>query len=162
HSGLGTWRIRGTHGGHDPIASGGRLMAVFAVLRRGLRTHLLSSVCPSWPLIRIAAFALPVVLAGSVAPTIAVRAQDALTDARRSRIDPSTPMLLEASELHYDFDRDIISAVGTVQIYYGEYTVEADRVDYDRRNARLVARGDVRMTEPDGNVITAQELTLSE
>ncbi len=137
-------------------------MAVFAVLRRGLRTHLLSSVCPSWPLIRIAAFALPVVLAGSVAPTIAVRAQDALTDALRSRIDPSTPMLLEASELHYDFDRDIISAVGTVQIYYGEYTVEADRVDYDRRNARLVARGDVRMTEPDGNVITAQELTLSE
>lgn len=73
-----------------------------------------------------------------------------------------TPLLLEATELRYDFDRDVISAVGNVQIYYGQYAVQAERVDFDRRNQTFTASGNVRMTEPDGNVVTADTLTLSE
>lgn len=89
-------------------------------------------------------------------------AQSELADSLGARVDEKEPLLLEADELRYDFKRDRISALGNVQIYYGGNTVEAKRVVFDRRNNRLRAEGDVRMTEPDGNVLYAQELDLSE
>ena len=76
--------------------------------------------------------------------------------------DPRSQMLLEATELRYDFDNDIVSAVGDVQIYYEGNTLEADRVTLDRKKARLYAIGNVRMTEPGGNVITTDSLELSD
>ncbi|MBA5776709.1 LPS-assembly protein LptD [Stappia sp. F7233] len=85
-----------------------------------------------------------------------------LLGALQKPADSNTPLLLEATELRYDFDRDVISAVGDVQIYYDNYAVEADRVDYDRRNSTLKASGNVRLTEPDGNVLTTQSITLSD
>ncbi|GGE97890.1 LPS-assembly protein LptD [Stappia taiwanensis] len=91
-----------------------------------------------------------------------VAAQSDLVDSLGARVDEKEPLLLEADELRYDFKRDRISALGNVQIYYGGNTVEAKRVVFDRRNNRLRAEGDVRMTEPDGNVLYAQELDLSE
>jgi LPS-assembly protein len=42
-----------------------------------------------------------------------------------------TPMLLQATEIHYDTNNKRVSAVGNVQIYYSGATVEADRVIYD-------------------------------
>jgi LPS-assembly protein len=89
-------------------------------------------------------------------------AQADLVNTLASQVDPADPLLLEANELRYDFDRDVISAVGNVQIYYGGNTVEADRVDFDRRNGRLRANGNVRLTEPDGNVLRAGSMDLSE
>ncbi|MBL6432263.1 MAG: LPS-assembly protein LptD, partial [Alphaproteobacteria bacterium] len=58
------------------------------------------------------------------------------------------------------FDR--ISAIGNVQIYYGGNTVEAERVVFDRRRNRLRAEGNVRLTEPNGNVLRAETMELSE
>lgn len=76
--------------------------------------------------------------------------------------DPQAQMLLEAGELQYDIDNDIVSAVGNVQIYYSDYTLEAERVTLDRAKSRLYAEGNVRMTEPDGNVVTANRMELSD
>ena len=90
------------------------------------------------------------------------RAQDNVLDALGTQVDPAEPLLLEATELRYDFDRDRISAIGNVQIYYGGNTVEAERVVFDRRNNRLRAEGNVRLTEPNGNVLRAETMELSE
>lgn len=104
-------------------------------------------------------------LALGIAVTLLPRpalAQGGAFDSLGAQVDPAEPLLLEADELRYDFDRDIISAVGNVQIYYGGNTVEAERVDFDRRNNRLRASGNVRLTEPTGNVLRAASMDLSE
>ncbi|MBO0346178.1 LPS-assembly protein LptD [Roseibium sp. CAU 1637] len=71
-------------------------------------------------------------------------------------------LLLEAAQLTYDFDRDVIVATGRVQIYYIGYTVDADQIVFDRGVGTLTARGNVVMVEPDGNVVQSHELTLTE
>ncbi|NVK34600.1 MAG: LPS-assembly protein LptD, partial [Rhodobacteraceae bacterium] len=76
--------------------------------------------------------------------------------------DQNAEMELEAAEITYDFDRDIIVATGSVEVLYDGYTVEATQIEFDRATQRLVARGNVIMTEPDGNIVRSNELTLSE
>ncbi|WP_172891559.1 LPS-assembly protein LptD [Cohaesibacter sp. ES.047] len=76
--------------------------------------------------------------------------------------DEQTRMLVEADQMVYDYDRERVSAVGNVQIYYGEYALQADKVAYDQGSARLVAEGNVRITEPDGNIVTANYVDITD
>ncbi|MEM6665009.1 MAG: LPS-assembly protein LptD [Pseudomonadota bacterium] len=77
-------------------------------------------------------------------------------------VDDNEQMLIEADELIYNNENETVTARGTVQIYYGPYTLQADEVTYDQRQARLQARGRVRVTEPDGNVIYAEVADLAD
>ncbi len=77
-------------------------------------------------------------------------------------VDNDEQMLVEADELIYDNVNDTVVAQGAVQIYYGPYTLQADRVVYDQPSRRIRAEGNVRVTEPDGNVIYADAADLSE
>ena len=56
-------------------------------------------------------------------------------------------MLVQATEINYDYANNRVAAVGNVQIYYGDSTLEADRVVYDQKTKRLHAEGNVRLTE---------------
>ena len=40
----------------------------------------------------------------------------------------NAPMLVQATEIRYDYTNNSVAAVGNVQIYYGGATVEADQV----------------------------------
>jgi LPS-assembly protein len=71
-------------------------------------------------------------------------------------------MLVQANEIHYDYSNERVSAVGNVQIYYNNSTVEADRVVYDQRTKRLHAQGNVRLTEPDGKITYGDILDLND
>jgi LPS-assembly protein len=73
-----------------------------------------------------------------------------------------TPMLLQALEIHYDYNNKRVSATGNVQIYYSGTTVEADKVIYDETTHRLQAEGNVRMTEPDGKITYSDLINLSD
>ncbi|MEJ8573366.1 LPS-assembly protein LptD [Microbaculum marinum] len=76
--------------------------------------------------------------------------------------DPDARMVLEADELIYDFDRNVVSAEGAVDIYYKGYTIESDRVEYDQNTGKVFARGHVKITQPDGNVIYAETTELTD
>ncbi len=78
------------------------------------------------------------------------------------KVDSSEPMLLQADEMIYDNDNARITAKGNVEIYYGNYTLLADQVVYNRATNTLAAQGNVRMKDPDGAVITADQLTLTD
>ena len=41
------------------------------------------------------------------------------------------PMLVQATEIKYDYTNNSVAAVGSVQIYYGGATIEADQVIYE-------------------------------
>ncbi|MTI17607.1 LPS-assembly protein LptD [Rhodobacteraceae bacterium RKSG542] len=100
--------------------------------------------------------------AGVLSATDPAYAQVNFEDAISQKVDTDQPMLLEARELQYDFDNDVVSAEGAVEIYFDDYTLQANKVVYDRKSGRFKAFGDVRMTEPDGNLIQAQSLDLSD
>lgn len=90
-------------------------------------------------------------------------AQGALSGADQlAADDPDARMLLEANELIYDFDNDVVSAEGDVEMYYQGYTLESDRVIYDQNTQRVFAQGNVRITEPDGNVVYADNVELTD
>jgi LPS-assembly protein len=75
---------------------------------------------------------------------------------------PNAQMLVQANEIKYDYNNELVSAVGNVQIYYNGATIEADKVVYDQRTKRLRAEGNARLTEPDGKVSYGQLLDLSD
>ncbi len=77
-------------------------------------------------------------------------------------IKSSEPMLLQADELIYENDNARVSAKGNVEVYYGDYTLLAERIVYNRNTNTLAAEGNVRMKDPDGAVITADQLTLTD
>jgi LPS-assembly protein len=55
-----------------------------------------------------------------------------------------------------------VVARGNVEIrYYGEILL-ADEVAYDRNNRKLLARGNVTLTEADGKVIQTDRLVLND
>jgi LPS-assembly protein len=71
-------------------------------------------------------------------------------------------MLVEAKELVYNRDKNTVSAVGDVQLYYQGKILEADRVTYDRANNRVYAEGNAKLTEPDGSVAYGDRFNLSD
>ena len=71
-------------------------------------------------------------------------------------------MLLQATEINYDYMNKRVSAVGNVQIYYSGSTLEADRVIYDETTKRLHAEGNVRLTEPNGQITYGELMNLSD
>ncbi len=72
------------------------------------------------------------------------------------------PMLVQATEIKYDYTNNTVSAVGNVQIYYNGATIEADEVTYDQKTKRLLAQGNVRLTEADGKITYGQVIDLTD
>ena len=71
-------------------------------------------------------------------------------------------MLVQATEVNYDYNNSRVAAVGSVQIYYNGATLEADKVIYDQKTKRLHAEGNVRLTDVDGKITYAHMLDLSD
>ncbi|MGC1279717.1 MAG: LPS-assembly protein LptD [Xanthobacteraceae bacterium] len=74
----------------------------------------------------------------------------------------NAPMLVQATEIRYDYTNNTVAAAGNVQIYYGGATIEADQVIYDQKTKRLRAQGNVRLTEADGKITYGQTIDLSD
>jgi LPS-assembly protein len=71
-------------------------------------------------------------------------------------------MLVQATEVHYDYANERVSAVGNVQIYFAGSTLEANKVIYDQKAKRLHAEGNVRLTEAEGQVTYGEIMELSD
>lgn len=71
-------------------------------------------------------------------------------------------MLVQATEVDYDYNNQRISAVGNVQMFYNGTSVEADKVIYDQKTKRLHAEGNIRMTDAEGKITYANILDLSD
>ena len=58
-------------------------------------------------------------------------------------IKSSEPMLLQADELIYENGNSRVTAKGNVEVYYGDYTLLAERIVYNRSTNTLAAEGKV-------------------
>ena len=81
---------------------------------------------------------------------------------------PPTPakndgqMLVQATEVDYDYNNQRVSAVGNVQMFYNGTSVEADKVIYDQKTKRLHAEGNIRLTDAQGKITYANLMDLSD
>lgn len=76
--------------------------------------------------------------------------------------DTNAPLLLQADELVYDHDRKTVAAVGGVQVDYSGNRMVADRLVYDQISHRLLAIGSVQIVQPDGTVVYADEIDVTD
>ncbi len=89
-------------------------------------------------------------------------AQPAPRAERTQRPAAGQQMLLQADQIVYDNDRQLVIADGNVQIFHDGYTVTARRITYNRQTRRLIADGEVRVVDPVGNVTTGQNADLTD
>lgn len=75
---------------------------------------------------------------------------------------PGAQMLVESDQLVYDYDNDTVAAVGNVKIYYGQYTLEAEKVTYLKGSGRLIATGAVKLTDPTGAVYYSEQFDITD
>ena len=78
------------------------------------------------------------------------------------KVPNDNQMLVQATEVDYDYNNSRVSAVGNVQLFYNGTSVEADRVIYDQKTKRLHAEGNIRMTDADGKITYAEIMDLSD
>jgi LPS-assembly protein len=71
-------------------------------------------------------------------------------------------MVVEADQVVYDDDVSTVTAIGNVHIYYKGNTLTARQVIYQRQAKRVIAEGDARLVDKDGNVLTSPRLDATE
>ncbi|WP_409334500.1 LPS-assembly protein LptD [Bradyrhizobium jicamae] len=135
-----------------------------AFRRRSLLRRRRSRVAAS-----LAALLGAIVIAGAldVATTTPASAQAFTYNPHHTRPVPPPPkndgqMLVQATEVDYDYNNQRISAVGSVQLFYNGTSVEADKVIYDQKTKRLHAEGNIRMTDAEGKITYANIMDLSD
>jgi LPS-assembly protein len=84
------------------------------------------------------------------------------TIAKQVNPDKNLPLLLQADDLVYDNKNNRVVAKGNVEVYYNNYTLLSDQIVYDRAANTLTAIGNVRIKEPDGSLINADRITLTD
>jgi len=123
-------------------------------MRRGFAermTHAMSIVCAG------------LVLVGAVQlVTLSARAQQSLIEQSFGETDSQQPLLLQADNLIYDRKNDQVVAEGNVEVYYNNYSLVADELIYDQTAGTLQAVGNVRIKEPDGAVVKADRIDLTD
>lgn len=102
---------------------------------------------------------LTVILVALVMTAAPARAQETLfSDPPSANQD----MVLQADTLIYDQDNDDVIASGNVEIAYGQRILMADEVRYNQITKTVNASGNVSLLEPDGTIIFADEVELTD
>ena len=68
----------------------------------------------------------------------------------------------EADSLQYDNDSDTVSATGDVLLRSGDQSVRADAITWNRVTGAIVAVGQVRLVDEDGNQLFTDRVELTE
>jgi LPS-assembly protein len=113
---------------------------------------------------KIARIAIASALGATVLPVAGAHAQQTLNErfaAAGARSD-SDRLVVDASEIVYDNDRNTVSAVGNVSLYYQGRSLQADRVTYDRNTNRVLAEGNAQLRETDGTVASGDRFELTD
>jgi LPS-assembly protein len=68
----------------------------------------------------------------------------------------------EANGLEYDSDSDVVTATGNVILRSGDQSVRADAVSWNRTSGQIVATGNIRFVDEDGNQLFTDTLELTD
>ncbi len=74
--------------------------------------------------------------------------------------EPDDPILLQADTLTYDGESRTWSAVGSVEASRNGRVLTADRVTYDEATGKVIASGNVQLTDPSGPTAFAERIEV--
>lgn len=117
--------------------------------------HPSASISPR-PLSGPLAAALLALMAASV-PSAAF-AQDAAAADQAT----SSEIAFEADQVEYNSETEVVTASGEVILRRGEQTLLADSVTWNRTTGQIVASGNIRMVDEDGNKLYTDRLELTD
>ncbi|MBC8049971.1 MAG: LPS-assembly protein LptD, partial [Chitinophagales bacterium] len=100
-------------------------------------------------------------LVASIGTTFAAETGEGLLK-QQFGANKNQPLLLQADQMVYDRQNNRVVAKGNIEIYYNNYVLLADEIIYDQGNNTLTASGNVRIKEPDGSVVNADKITLTD
>jgi LPS-assembly protein len=111
-------------------------------------------VRPTW----VAAFAL-----ATLGCPLAAQAQEgaAAPDQVAAPAD-EIPIAFEADGASYDNKADTVAVFGNVVLRRGEQSVRADKLTWDRKTGTIVAEGNIRFVDRDGNQVFTDRIELDE
>jgi LPS-assembly protein len=69
---------------------------------------------------------------------------------------------LGADEVWYDQKRRMVGAKGKVELFQGDKGITADQIEYYLDEEKIIAKGNVTLLEPSGNVVFAEEINLDQ
>jgi len=105
---------------------------------------------------------LALVLIAVLAAPASAYAQETLIERSFGEVESQQPLLLQADNLIYDRKNDRVIAEGNVEVYYNNYSLVSDELIYNQTAGTLEAVGNVRIKEPDGAVVKADRINLTE
>ncbi|MEO0624547.1 MAG: LPS assembly protein LptD [Pseudomonadota bacterium] len=79
-----------------------------------------------------------------------------IDDGFDTAVDPDQPVALVADQVEYDADAQEITAVGNVEVFYGDRTLTADRIVYSDITGRITATGNLVLRDPTGATVFAE------
>jgi LPS-assembly protein len=72
------------------------------------------------------------------------------------------PIAFEADGASYDDNADTVSVFGNVVMRRGDQSVRADKLTWDRKTGQIVAEGNIRFVDQDGNQLFTDRIELTE
>ena len=75
--------------------------------------------------------------------------------------DKKEPTLLQADQMSYDQNTNIIFATGHVEVAQGEQVLHADKIVFDQNKNIIYAKGHIAILQPSGEVLFADEAELT-
>jgi LPS-assembly protein len=100
--------------------------------------------------------------AALLAGALPAAAQTPVGHATKNARGETAKMFVEADELRYDSEKNVVSAEGNARIYYKDQTLEAARVVYDRNTGRVYAEGHAKLTQPNGTALHGDRFDLTD
>ena len=98
---------------------------------------------------------------GFASPAVAAKAPSTQPAAKEAAKTPDK-LVIDADELVYDRDKNIVSANGSVQLFYQGRVLQADHVVYNRATKRVYAEGHAKMTDEHGDIVYGSRFELSD
>ncbi len=120
------------------------------------------SLCPNLLQAGVATLALAVLCC-----PVSVRAQDRVENSERqvfSAAASSQPddIRFEADGASYDDNSDSLTVFGNVVLRRNGQSVRADQLTWDRKSGQIIAQGNIRFVDADGNQLFTDRLELSD
>ena len=101
------------------------------------------------------AFAAAAPLPALAQASDAAPATDGATQAPRE-------IAFEADEARYDQDTETVTAAGNVVLKSGDQSVRADSISWNRQSGKIVATGNIRLVDENGNQLFTDEVELTD
>jgi LPS-assembly protein len=117
---------------------------------------------------RLANGALAMALAWLAAPAAAAqdlsRQPDVPPPPPSDQPTPADPdqVQFSAGSLEYDSDADVVTATGEVRMFRQGDRLRADRVTWNRKTGKVVATGNIAVTNPEGDVAYGDSIELTD